>query len=69
MCLNCNALPCQSKKNERSIVKTCLNPSFKGIVSAVLIARGFHSDDFQRFGDLKTRFLHKDHFCLNKQFF
>ena len=43
------------------------NLNFKRIVISVLISRVFHYVDFQRFGDLKTRFLHNDHFCINKK--
>jgi len=38
-------------------------PNFKGIVSYVFIWLVFHYVHFQRFGDLKTRFLDNDHFA------
>ena len=37
-------------------------PNFKGIVSYVNISRVFNYDVFQRFGDLKMRFLHNEYF-------
>jgi hypothetical protein len=35
----------------------------------VLNSRVLHYVDFHRFGDLKMRLIHNDHFCLNKQLF
>jgi len=61
-------MPYLSKVNTTNVQSYKVpNPNFKGIVSSVLIFRVFHYVDFQRFGDLKTRFQYNDQFCLNKE--